>query len=47
MPVLGEEDMFEEIFILLEEVNWLEDLLAFRDTQRASLTEIILYINDD
>ena len=47
VPILGEDDRLEEVFVLLEEVNGLEDLLAFWDTQRASFAKIILHIDDD
>jgi hypothetical protein len=47
VPILGEDDSLEEVFVLLEEVNGLEDLLAFWDTQRASFAKIILHIDDD
>jgi len=32
VPVLGEEDMLEEIFVLLEYIDGFEDLLTLRDS---------------
>ena len=44
MPVLGQDDVFEA---LCEAVDHRDDLVSFRNRQRAAGTEIVLHVDDD